>query len=219
MNEDNELNLEKLTISEESDIDSLAEIDLDNISLDSLTPEVIEPESEPLVSNDIIENNTNLTLGLTKEQIDEFYEYLAGKRTRPVFAEKFFADGESRIRESNELAALMGLSFVPKLLAVQESLINNLTSEDTLKYLSTDEKIHYLQTFAAMSTKFNDIAMKYSEAQKDFTGLPSIYRQLLDQLLIVSEDKLPRLKVIPKLVDLPGDIWNRIVEIANIKLD
>ena len=219
MNEDNELDLEKLTISEESDIDSLAELDLSNISLDSLTPEVIEPESEPLVSNDIIENNTNLTLGLTKEQIDEFYEYLAGKRTRPVFAEKFFADGESRIRESNELAALMGLSFVPKLLAVQESLINNLTSEDTLKYLSTDEKIHYLQTFAAMSTKFNDIAMKYSEAQKDFTGLPSIYRQLLDQLLIVSEDKLPRLKVIPKLVDLPGDIWNRIVEIANIKLD
>ena len=29
--------------------------------------------------------------------------------------------------------------------------------------------------------------------------------------------KLPRLKIIPKLVDLPDNIWNRIVEIANVK--
>lgn len=215
----NELNLEKLTISNVEDNEEKLnelisqDIDLNNIDLSDLN---IDSGQSQLESNEIIENNNELTLGLSKEQIDEFYEYLAGNRSRPVFAEKFFADSDARIRESNQLAAMMGLSFVPKLLAVQESLINNLTSEDTLKFLSTDEKIGYLQTFAAMSTKFNEIAMKYTQTTKDFAGVPLIYRQLLDQLLIVPQEKLYRLKAIPKLIDLSDDIWNRISEIAKL---
>ena len=66
-----------------------------------------------------------------------------------------------------------------------------------------------------MSTKFNEIAMKYSQAARDITGVPLVYRQLLDQLLMISGDRLPRLKMIPTLVDLPEDSWQRIVEIAN----
>lgn len=217
MDENDDLNLENLTISNiednEAELNKLisTEIDLNDINLDEL-----ENNKSELESNEIIENTNKLTLGLNKEQINEFYEYLSGDRTRPIFAEKFFADGDARIRESNQLSAMMGLSFVPKLLAVQESLINNLTSEETLKYLSTNEKISYLQTFAAISTKFNDIAMKYTQAQKDFAGVPLIYRQLLDQLLIVPQEKLPRLKTIPKLVDLSDEIWDRIVEIAKL---
>lgn len=217
MDENNDLNLDDLTISNveenEKELNALipSDIDLNNIDIDGLEP----PESE-LESNSIIEDNKKLTLGLTDEQINEFYDYLAGNRQRPIFAEKFFADSESRIRESNQLAAMMGLSFVPKLLAVQETLINNLTSEETLKYLSTTDRINYLQTFAAMSTKFNEIAMKYTQAQKDFAGVPLIYRQLLDQLLIIPQEKLPRLKSLPKLVDLPDEIWDRIVEIAKL---
>jgi len=215
----NELNLEELTISNVEDNEEKlnelmkSEVDLNDINLDDIN---LESENIELESNNIIENNNKLTLGLTEEQINEFYKYLAGDISRPIFAEKFFADGEARIRESNQLAAMMGLSFVPKLLAVQESLINNLTSQDTLRYLSTDEKISYLQTFAAMSTKFNEIAMKYTQIQKDFAGVPLIYRQLLDQLLIVPQEKLYRLKIIPKLIDLSDDIWDRIVEIAKL---
>lgn len=217
MDEENNLNLEDLTISNvennEEKLNSLisTDIDLDNLNIDDFNG--VESDLE---SNVIIDNNEALTLGLTKEQINEFYEYLAGNKPRPVFAERFFADSEARIRESNQLATMMGLSFIPKLLAVQESLINNLTSEETLKYLSTDERIGYLQTFAAISTKFNDIALKYTQAQRDFSGVPLIYRQLLDQLLIIPQEKLPRLKLLPNLVDLPDDIWDRIIEIAKL---
>ncbi len=215
----NELNLEELTISNVEDNEEKlnelmkSEVDLNNINLDDIN---LESNNSDLESNNIIDKTNELTLGLNNEQINEFYEYLAGNRSRPVFAEKFFADSDARIRESNQLAAMMGLSFVPKLLAVQESLVNNLTSEETLKYLSTDEKISYLQTFAAISTKFNEIAMKYTQAQKDFAGIPLVYRQLLDQLLMVPQEKLPRLKAIPKLVDLSDDIWDRISEIAKL---
>lgn len=211
MNDDNELNLEEMNLSDMK-LDDLSDINND-IDLDNLEP---TEDEVPLPSNVILEESEDLTLGLTKEQIEEFYDYLAGKKPRPIFAEKFFADGESRIRESNQLTTMMSLSFVPKLLAMQQSLINSLSTPDSLKYLSADEKISYLNTLAAMSTKFNEIAMKYSQASRDFTGVPLVYRQLLDQLLSLSTDKLPRLKTIPKLVEVSDEIWSRIVEIAEL---
>lgn len=198
------------------------ELDLSKMNLDELKEDInlddLEPteDEDTLPSNIILEESQDLTLGLTKEQIEEFYDYLAGRKPRPIFAEKFFADGESRIRESNQLTTMMSLSFVPKLLAMQQSLIESLSTPDSLKYLSADEKISYLNTLAAMSTKFNEIAMKYSQANKDFSSVPLVYRQLLDQLLSLSTDKLPRLKNIPKLVEVPDEIWDRIVEIAKL---
>lgn len=208
----NELDLENIDISEitENDLNSLIDNDLDlnNINI---------TEDIELESNTIIDNVNNYSVGLTDEQIQEFYDYLAGKAPRPIFAEKFFADGESRIRESNQLTTLMGMSFIPKLLSVQQSLVNSLCSSENLRYLSNDNKLSYLQTFAAISTKFNQIAADYVKQQRDFTGVPLIYRQLLDQLLQVSEEKLPRLKLLPKLIDLDDDTWNRIIEITNLK--
>lgn len=213
MDKDEDIDLSKLNL-EEIQKQNLEDLSVANdINLDDISP---MEEEIPLPSNVILEESEDLTLGLTKEQIEEFYDYLAGKRPRPIFAEKFFADGESRIKESNQLTTMMSLSFIPKLLAMQQSLINSLSTPDSLKYLSADEKISYLNTLAAMSTKFNEIAMKYSQITKDFSGVPLIYRQLLDQLLMISGDKLPRLKIIPKLVDLPEEIWQRIVEISNI---
>ena len=214
--EDKEIDLSEL---------NLEETNLDNSDLESngteelnLSTLVIEEEPETdLESNVILDNSDKLTLGLSEEKILEFYDYLSGKTPRPIFAEKFFADGESRIRESNQLTAMMGLSFVPKLLAVEQSLIDNLCSPENLKYLSTENKLSYLQTFAAISTKFNSIAETYIKNSKDFAGVPLVYRSLLDQLLQVSEDKLPRLKLLPKLIDLSEDTWNRIVEISNLK--
>lgn len=214
---------------EELDIDlsnmTLEEVN-NEVNLEELSPEEIElniedldplPEEEILPSNTILDEAEDLTLGLTKEQIEEFYDYLSGKKPRPLFAEKFFADGESRIRESNQLTTMMSLSFVPKLLAMQQSIIDNLSKPDNLKFLTNEDKISYLSTLAGMSTKFNEIAMKYSQASKDFSGVPLIYRQLLDQLLLIPSERLPRLKLIPKLVDLPDDLWNRIIEITEIK--
>ena len=215
--------------NEELDIDlsnmTLEEVN-NEVNLEELSPEEIElniedldplPEEEILPSNTILDEAEDLTLGLTKEQIEEFYDYLSGKKPRPLFAEKFFADGESRIRESNQLTTMMSLSFVPKLLAMQQSILDNLSKPDNLKFLTNEDKISYLSTLAGMSTKFNEIAMKYSQASKDFSGVPLIYRQLLDQLLLIPSERLPRLKLIPKLVDLPDDLWNRIIEITEIK--
>ena len=196
------------------DIDSL--IENMEINLETITDNS-NPETTEIVSNDIIKNVDELSLGLSKDEVVDFYEYLSGKKNRPQFAEKFFADSESRLKESTQITSLMGLSFIPKLLAASQSIINDLTNAENLKFLSRDEKINYLQTFSAIATKFNEIALKNSQAIKDFSSMPLIYRQLLDQLLLVPNEKLYRLKKIPELIDLDDDTWNRIIEIVDIK--
>lgn len=203
----NELSI--LEPANESDLSTLADLDL---NLDDLDNSSLEDNG--LKSNNIIDNINNLALDLTDEQIKEFYEYLTGKIPRPEFADKFFADADSRIRESNQLTAMMGLSFVPKLLAVEKSLIDDLCSPENLKFISNDEKLNRLQTLAVISTKFNELAMKYTKVSKDFAGVPSIYRQLLDKLMSIPRDKVHRLKAIPDLLELPNDIWDRIIEIT-----
>lgn len=207
MENNDELNLEN------NDFKDL-EIMSDEINIDDLEE---NEEDSSIVSNELLNNSDEYTLGLNKDQIGEFYDYLAGKKPRPIFAEKFFADGESRIRESSQLTTMMSLSFVPKLLAMEQALINSLSNPESLKYLSNDEKINYLQTLTTMSNKYSEAAMKYTQLSRDLSQVPLIYRQLLDQLLMIEGEKLPRLKAIPKLVDLDEDVWNRIIEIANIK--
>ena len=213
MENENELNLENLNLDLEKEEFDKLEIE-PSINIDDLSS---DEEDLTVASNAILDDPEDLTVGLTKEEIQEFYEYLAGTRPRPIFAEKFFADGESRIRESSQLTTMMSLSFVPKLLAMEQALINSLSNPESLKYLSNDEKINYLQTLTTMSNKYSEAAMKYTQLSRDLSQVPLIYRQLLDQLLMIEGEKLPRLKAIPKLVDLDEDVWNRIIEIANIK--
>lgn len=202
---------------EELDLENIDSMVGEEINLDSLMNEDALEENADIVSNELLNNSDEYTLGLNEEQLMEFYDYLAGKKPRPMFAEKFFADGESRIRESSQLTTMMSLSFVPKLLAMEQALLNSLSNPESLKYLSNDEKINYLQTLTTMSSKYSESAMKYTQLSRDLTQVPLIYRQLLDQLLMIDGEKLPRLKAIPKLVDLNEDVWGRIIEIANIK--
>ena len=82
-----------------------------------------------------------LTAGLTEDQIIEFYEYTQGRAKRPEFAEKFFADADSRIKESNQITTMLSLTFIPKLLGIAQSLITNISKPNALMYKSIDEQI------------------------------------------------------------------------------
>lgn len=114
-------------------------------SMEELSNE-LEKEEQGITSNPLLENSEEYTTGLTVDEIKEFYEYLAGRATRPAFADKFFADGDSRIKESNQLTVMLGLSFIPKLLSLQQAIINKVAKPETLAYKSVDELTGLLQT-------------------------------------------------------------------------
>jgi len=182
------------------------------LSLDNLN---FEDPYNDLSGNNITGNVKELGLNLTDEQIKDFYDYLAGNKSRPLFADKYFADADERIKESNQLTTMLGLSFVPKLLSAEQSLINSLCSDESLKFISDDERLSRLQTLATISIKLNESAMKYNKESRDIGSIPSIYRQLLDKLIATPPEKVDRLKVIPDLLELSEDRWSRLIELLN----
>lgn len=177
-----------------------------------------ELDNEEIESNPLLDDANSYTTGLTVEEITEFYEYLAGRASRPAFADKFFADGDSRIKESNQLTVMLGLSFIPKLLSLQQAIISKVAKPETLAYKSVDELTGLLQTINGIITKTNENAMKYSKLAQDFSGLPIIQRQIMDEILQVPSDKLPRMKIISKLVDISDETFARILEIIDLEL-
>ena len=96
---------------EDLDLENIDSMVGEEINLDSLMNEDTLEENADIVSNELLNNSDEYTLGLNEEQLMEFYDYLAGKKPRPLFAERFFADGESRIRESSISIFNFFLSF------------------------------------------------------------------------------------------------------------
>lgn len=211
MNEDNE-NQDELKIDIVKNLETLnKELGETELSTDN--------DESTITTNPLLEQSEEFTTGLSIDEIKEFYEYLAGRAPRPAFADKFFADGDSRIKESNQLTVMLGLSFVPKLLSLQQAVINKVAKPETLAYKSVDELTSLLQTINGIISKTNENAMKYSKLAQDFSSLPIIQRQIMDEILQVPAEKLPRMKIISKLTDISEETFERILEIIDLDLN
>lgn len=64
---------------------------------------------------------------------------------------------------------MLGLSFVPKYLSIEQAILTDITRPEVLAYKSTDEKIDLLTTINNIVSKYNENAMKYSKVAQDFT--------------------------------------------------
>lgn len=167
--------------------------------------------------NELVENSEQrYELNLTLDEITEYYEYLAAKRSRPEFADKFFADADSRIKESNQISLIMSLSLVPKILVAQSKLVNEVTNTTEYSYKTLDEKIALLQTLSKISSDIHQSALKYTQTVRDISSLPIIYRKLVDEMLQIPGEKLSRLKCLTKLTEVSDETWSRIEELINL---
>lgn len=214
--ESNEIQ-EELGPAENDTIDIIKNLEILNKTKE--LNEELNNDSTDIVSNPMLDESDKYTTGLTAEEITEFYEYLAGRASRPAFADKFFADGDSRIKESNQLTVMLSLSFIPKLLSLQQAIIDKIAKPETLAYKSVDELTSLLQSINTIITKANENAMKYSKLAQDFTNVPIIQRQIMDTILQVPYEKLPRMKIISKIQDISDETFDRIEEIIDLDLN
>ena len=214
--ESNEIQ-EELGPAENDTIDIIKNLEILNKTKE--LNEELNNDNTDIVSNPMLDESDKYTTGLTTEEITEFYEYLAGRASRPAFADKFFADGDSRIKESNQLTVMLSLSFIPKLLSLQQAIIDKIAKPETLAYKSVDELTSLLQSINTIITKANENAMKYSKLAQDFTNVPIIQRQIMDTILQVPYEKLPRMKIISKIQDISDETFDRIEEIIDLDLN
>ena len=197
---------------EMEDVLGTTKLDISKI-LGDASEDTEEMEPNELVTQD---SDGKYELNLTLDEIKEYYEYLSAKKSRPEFADKFFADADSRIKESNQISLMMNLSLVPKILVAESKLVNEVTNTAEYTYKTLDEKIALLQTLNKISSDIHQSALKYTQTVRDISSLPIIYRKLVDEMLQIPGEKLPRLKLLTKLTEVSDETWSRIEELVNL---
>jgi len=157
-------------------------------------PENIENICEEKPLDAVLVKRNELTLGLTPEDIQDLFNYIAGKGEKPLFVDKFMSDTEGRLKEMSAIMTLMQLSRIPMLTAytnqVQERLFDpsNLYDMD-LKTLSST-----LTNLNKDITNILDVSMRTVQNNSQFGSLNNEYRKLLDSMMMLPEDKLEQIR-------------------------
>ena len=201
--------LKELLTDQEVLEDNSIKLDMSNsvpITLDSLQtdlekeidfntiPENIESSYEEKELDPVLQKRNNLTVGLTPEDYQALFDYIAGKTEKPDFVDRFMTDTEGRLKEMSTIMALVQLSRIPTLTAYNNQLQERLFDPSNLYEMD-------LKTLSSTMTNINkdimnilDTAIKTVQTNNQFGSLTSEYRKIIDNVLMLPADKLQQIQ-------------------------
>ncbi|MBO7615094.1 MAG: hypothetical protein J6T15_05300 [Bacilli bacterium] len=195
-------------IKESVDNETLITIDSDKSLMDEAFTEIdlderlsaepgIDAIPDTVVSVDpFIEEREKLKVGLTPEDIKNLYSYISGEGEKPLFLDKFASDSEGRLKDMILIMQLIQLSRLPMLTALQSQVQERLFSKENLYAMDLND---LTKASGAITREVETILKTSTEAIQTITQfgtLNSEYRKLIDAILLLSEDKLNRIKEI-----------------------
>ena len=161
-----------------------------NIDFNIIPEEISGEDDEPQITNEIIEQRNSLTIGLTPEDIQDLFDYIAGKKEKPAFVDRFMADAEGRLREMTSIMTLVQLSQLPKITALRDQALERLFSPTNL--YDMDSKTLSAMVSSLSKDIFSTLSISIDNIQtiSQFGTLNNDYRKILDGILMLPKDKL-----------------------------
>lgn len=157
-------------------------------------PENIENTYEEKPLDVVLEKRKQLTIGLTPEDIQALFDYIAGKGEKPLFVDKFMSDTEGRLKEMSSIMTLLQLSRIPVLTAYNNQATERLFDPSNLYEMD-------LKTLSSTITNINkdimnilDVSIKTVQNNSQFGSLNNEYRRLLDSMMMLPADKLDKIR-------------------------
>lgn len=157
-------------------------------------PENIETVYEEKPLDVVLEKRNQLSIGLTPEDIQDLFNYIAGKGEKPLFVDKFMADTEGRLKEMSSIMTLLQLSRIPVLTAQVNQVQDRLFDPSNLYDMDS-------KTLSATMTNLNkdimnilDVSIKTVQNNSQFGSLNNEYRRLLDSMMMLPADKLDKIR-------------------------
>ena len=136
----------------------------------------------------------DLDLGISIEELQEFYDYVAGKADKPLFVDKFIADINGRMKEMVLVVNELRLAQVPKLLEYYNRALNVLFEKVNLDTMDIKEVSALMTNVNKDILSIVEMSTKAIQTINGFDGVNSEYRNLLNGLMLISEDKLRELQ-------------------------
>lgn len=191
--QDNTENFIEHDLFDESKLDTDS-LEIDDSIFSEIPDEMLNETDKPL--DPLIENRDSLKVGLTPEDIKSLYEYMSGDGEKPLFIDKFTSDSEGRLKDMIYVMNLIQLSRIPTLTALQAQVQERLFSSKNLYSMNIRE----LTAASSNITKeLQGIIKASTETFQTFNALGSLnneYRNLLNRLMLMPEEKITRIKEI-----------------------
>ena len=202
--------------------EDLEPIDINNIDvdIDSLLDGDNSSQSSPEIDR-LVDSLKGINAATGLEDFDTNVNLIkyafANNEDKPIFLEKVLSDGDSRLKEISTINALYNQLNISKLSSAENALVDEIIKQlENTAFMTLQDKLSILITVSGIKEKNQKQIFDYIKMATDFNSMPTIYRQLVDKLMIMPGDKVYRFKTIPALMELPDEIWNQIVHIVEV---
>ena len=174
----------------EASNDFFGEVDLSKI------PEEFNMNDPEVAKSEIIDNKEDLKLGLTTEDLKDLFNYISGKGNKPLFIDKFTSDSEGRLRDELYIMNLLQLSKLPMLVAFQAQIQDLMYRPENLAKMEVKDLANASKSVSAEIQGIMKCAVDSIQALNTLGALNNEYRQLLNAMTMLPEEKLARIKEI-----------------------
>lgn len=207
--------------TQKSNSNNIEDIDLSGIDINSMLNNDENQNTSSMKVGEIISHVNELNKAADIDDLDTTVNLVkyafANNEDKPIILEKLLSDGDARIKEISTINALQTQLNITKLAALEQTVLDDIIYKvNNISFLSLQDELAIFTTINHAKEQGQKQIFDYIKMARDFSSMPTIYRQLVDKLMIMPDDKVTRLKVIPQLMEVPDELWDRIVEIVNL---
>jgi len=164
----------------------------ENVSMEN---ELMSLEDSPFGLAEVEESNVpQVNIGFSDDVLDKAVDYMEGKSQDLEFLDKFKADNNAKIKDFALISTASQLARIPSLIKMLNNVYGYLYSSNVLGDMDPKDLSNLGNNLSKEINTIMESSRKTIDSLERNSGIPSDYKELLDELLSQTPEELNSMK-------------------------